>query len=357
MSTPTPTEAAHWRDISDPRRATDTDDLDAGLKEPEFENLEIPERLGPVTITVDDHKLKRYAFTVDDYSSWTTLASDAGATAPAGLLVNDLVQLFTLRYAGSSVIGLHTEEQLWFDAPLHEGETVTLDGTYVEAYERRGQGYVVMEASAVAADGRRIVRHRGVEILKTHPGGVVGRASAPGGPADGRVTGEVPDDARRITTAGDDLAVGDVLEPLERTITAEQAAVYSRLGEYVKNLHNDLATARVAGLRVPIVQGAQQTSIVAGLLTTTFGPQFLSGGWLRIKFLATVDVFTPIRASGRVVAIDEAPDGARTAQLEVWIHRADGRLSGVGWASSPIPAATGAQNATTAPNRNEDIHA
>lgn len=374
--------APHWRDISDPRRATTVDDLDAGLKAPEPENLAIPERLGPVTITVDDHKFKRFAFTQDDQSSWTTLRAAHGTpVAPAGLLVNDLVQLFTLRYAGSAVIGLHTEEQLWFDAPLHLGETVTLDGTYTEAYERRGQEYVVMEASAVAEDGRTIVRHRGVEILKTHPGDVAGRGStgaAPDPTADPRVTGEVPDDARRITTAPTDLRTGDVLAPLDKTITFEQAAVYSRLGEYVTNLHNGLATARTAGLRVPIVQGAQQTCVVAELLTRVFGPGYLSGGWLRIKFLAPVDVFTPISVSGRVTAVDTADDGSRTAQLEVWIRRADGRLSGVGWASSPIAAgahttAAAVRDATTADaastgttatdattdsttNRKEDLH-
>jgi acyl dehydratase len=345
-----------WRDITDPRRATTVDDLDAGLKAPEFENLEIPERLGPVTITVDDHKFKRFAFTQDDDAPWTTLRADDGTpTAAAGLLVNDLVQLFTLRYAGSSVIGLHTEEQLWFDAPLRLGETVTLDGTYTEAYERRGQEYVVMEASAVAADGRTVVRHRGVEILKTHPGAVAGRGStgaAPDPDADPRVTGEVSDDARRIIVAPDDLAVGDVLAPLEKTITFEQAAVYSRLGEYVTNLHNGLATARVAGLRVPIVQGAQQTCVVAELLTRTFGPRYLSGGWLRMKFLAPVDVFTPISVSGRVLAVETADDGSRSARLEVWIRRADGRLSGVGWASSPIAA-----NSASVTNQKEEIHA
>ncbi|MCL4664795.1 hypothetical protein L0Z14_28215 [Burkholderia multivorans] len=49
-----------WRDLTDPRRAIGVDDLEAGLKEPVFENLEIPEALGPVTITVDDHKIKRF---------------------------------------------------------------------------------------------------------------------------------------------------------------------------------------------------------------------------------------------------------------------------------------------------------
>ena len=35
-----------WRDISDPRRAQTVDDLEAGLKSPDFENLSIPETFG-----------------------------------------------------------------------------------------------------------------------------------------------------------------------------------------------------------------------------------------------------------------------------------------------------------------------
>ena len=60
-----------WRDITDPRRAEWVDDLEAGLKEPEFENLEIPEHLGPVKEIIDDHKIKRYAFELDDYLPWS----------------------------------------------------------------------------------------------------------------------------------------------------------------------------------------------------------------------------------------------------------------------------------------------
>jgi len=171
------TAPSPWRDLTDPRRAIEVDDLEAGLKEPIFENLAIPETLGPVTVTIDDHKIKRYAFTQDDYDPWALSASpfDGRRIGHACLLGNDLLQLFTLVYAGSKTVGFHTEEQMWFDSPAYLGERVTLSGAYVEAYERRGQGYVVMEAQATGEDGRSIIRHRGVEILRTVPGAVAGR--------------------------------------------------------------------------------------------------------------------------------------------------------------------------------------
>ena len=59
--------------------------------------------------------------------------------AQAGLLTNDIVQLFTLAYRGSKVIGLHTEAQLWLKSPARMNEVVTLEGAYTDAYQKRGQ--------------------------------------------------------------------------------------------------------------------------------------------------------------------------------------------------------------------------
>ena len=126
-----------WRDITDPRRAEMNDDLEEGLKEPRFENIVIPEHFGPVKERIDDHKIKRYAFELDDYLPW---AMEEGENpfgtcriAQAGLLTNDIVQLFTLAYRGSKVIGLHTEAQLWFKSPARMNEVVTLEGAYTDA--------------------------------------------------------------------------------------------------------------------------------------------------------------------------------------------------------------------------------
>lgn len=320
------------RDLTDPAHATEVDDVEAGLKEPEFENLAIPEYFGPVAMRVDDHKIKRFAFTHDDHHAWHLDSSPFGGRriGHAALLGNDLVQLFTTVYAASKVVGLHTEEQLWFDSPAFLDEEVTLEGTYTEAFERRGQGYVVMEATATGADGRSLLRHRGVEILRTRPGDVAGRGSAPPAPPEERVTGSVPADAPAFDANAP--AVGQVLPSLSKTFTTEQAAVFSRVGEYVRNIHNDLALAREAGLRVPIVQGQQQYGVLAELLTRAFGAVFFEGGWLRVKFLKTVDVHEPVKACGVVTAV---VDGR--VELQVWVRRTDGALSAAGWASAPLP--------------------
>lgn len=331
-----PTGGLPWRDLTDPRRALDILDLEAGLKEPIFENLEIPEKLGPVTITIDDHKIKRFSFTQDDYSPWYLQASPFGGEriGQPALLGNDLVQLFTTRYRASKTVGLHTEEQMWFDSPVKLGEKVTLSGTYTEAYERRGQGYVIMEANAVGEDGRSIVRHRGVEILRTVPGKIAGRGSdAP----QKRVTGELPANHRYVTRLDANVRPGDVLTPLRKTITAEQAAVFSRVGEYIRNIHNDLQIARAAELPTLIVQGQQQYGLLAELLAGAFGPAWFTSGWLQVKFINPLRVFEPIELTGLVTGVTLDAKGTWKVELEVWVRRvADARLTVIGWASCAL---------------------
>jgi acyl dehydratase len=327
-----------WRDMTDPRRAVTVSDLEAGLKEPLFENLEIPEALGPVTITVDDHKIKRFSFTQDDYSPWYLREGaspfNGGRIGQACLLGNDLVQLFTTRYRASKTVGFHTEEQMWFDSPVKLGERVTMAGTYTEAYERRGQGYVVMEAKAVGEDGRSIVRHRGVEILRTVPGTIAGRGSEK---PEKRVTGEVSGDARTVDRITRDARVGDVLEPLVKTVTAEQAAVFSRIGEYVHNIHNDLRIARAGELPTLIVQGQQQAGLVGELLVRAFGESWFTDGWFQVKFVAPLQVFDPLALSGVVTGVGRQADGTLKVSLDVWARRAsDSRLTTVGWASGVV---------------------
>jgi len=320
-----------WRDLTDPRRAAEMDDLEAGLKDPVFENLDIPESFGPITITVDDHKIKRFAFTQDDYNPWALAESpfDGRRIGHACLLGNDLVQLFTLKYAGSKTVGFHTEEQMWFESPVFLGEKVTLSGSYVEAYERRGQGYVIMEAKAVGEDGRTIVRHRGVEILRTVPGAIAGRGSSK---PERRVDGVVPEGARQIDRVTADTKPGDVLKPLDKVITAEQTAVFSRIGEYVRNTHSDFLVARAGQLRMPIVQGQQQAGVIGEYLTSAFGQRWFTDGWFQLKFINTLEVFDPIEVTALVTDCKAGSKGTEV-ELEVWIRRqSDRKLTTVGWA-------------------------
>ena len=86
-----------------------------------------------------------------------------------------------------------------------------------------------------------------------------------------RVTGETPATAHIIETIGAVVQVGDVLAPLRKTVTAEEAAVFSRTGEFVRNMHDDLEIERAGRLPTLIVQGQQQAGLVGEYCARAFG--------------------------------------------------------------------------------------
>jgi acyl dehydratase len=324
------------RNLTDPRRAREGVPLEGGLKSPIYENIHIPEEFGPVDILVDDFKVKRFALILDDFDDWYLRAGPEGRRiAHAGILGNDLLQLFTTRYAPSEVVGLHTEEQLWFHRPILLGETVRLAGRYTEKYERRGQGYVVMEAEARDVDGELVLRHRGIEIMRTAPAEVGGRGSAGGGQGR-RVTGDFDSSLPLVERLDASAVPGMGLLPIQKDVLPEQMALFSRIGEYVTNIHNDLRSARAANLNAPIVQGQQLVCNLAQLLTRAYGLPWFYGGWLQVKLLRPVLASEHISLEGAVSRVAPRSTGTEI-EVEVWIRREDASLAAVGWATGTVP--------------------
>jgi acyl dehydratase len=170
-----------------------------------------------------------------------------------------------------------------------------------------------------------------VEILRTVPGKVAGRSTA--APAGRRVTGEFDPSLPYAGTVEPGLRAGTPLRPLDKQITQEQASVFSRAGEYVRNIHSDLDIAREAGLSLPIVQGQQQCCLVLELLTRFFGAAWFTDGWIRCKFTQPVRVFERLTVGAVITDLAPVGDGRSRVSLDVWVRREDGRLSTVGWAS------------------------
>lgn len=324
------------RDLTLPARARHEAKLERGLKEPIYETIGIPERFGPVELIVDDLKIKRFAFVADDFGDWYLKAGPRGPRiAQPGLLANDLLQLFTTRYAASQVVGLHTSEELSWEGAVELDQVVRLSGRYVDKYEHRGQGSVVMEAEATDADGRVLMRHCGIEIMRTRPGDVGGRGSA--GAAGPQVRGEWDTSRAPVRRVVANTPPGTGLVSLRKEITFEQMAVFSRLGEFVQNIHNDLSTARAAGLDLPILQGQQQVCYLAELGARVFGAAWFTGGWLKVKFLRPVVAFEVLEVGGVVREVSEGPQRP-VVDLDVWIRDGDGRLVTIGWARGAVAA-------------------
>lgn len=312
-----------------------------GSEEPLYEPITVPEQFGPVQVTVDSDKVKQFAYITDDYQDWHFSASPFGRpVGHAAILANDLLQLFTTKYNPSNVVGLHTEEMLWFDNPVFVGERVSLEAAYVEKFERRGQGYVVMEATARGEDGRTVLRHRGWEIMRTVPGEVAGRQSAgAGGP---RVQGNFRTDVGFADSVDYQTAAGTPLRPLHYRVSPAQVSLFSRAGEYVRNIHNDMEKATGAGLDRPLIQGQQLVCLLSRLLTRACGPAWFSTGYIHVKFLKPVLVGEVITVHGKVVAPGASGGAIDEVALEVWVRNANNEMAAAGWAHArPVPRGTG----------------
>lgn len=305
------------------------------LKEATFENVEIPEELGPVVVEVDDHKVKKFAFTQNDYNPWYF-----GDDNPWGqrighpaLLANDVLNVFYSKYDKNTIVGLHTQEELWFDSPVFVGERVTVTGQYVDKYVKREQGYVVMESRAVGRDGRSLLRHRGMEIMRTQPGDVVGRREVE--VPTRRVTGEYRTDLPEVERAAIGLPERSALTPLVKHIRQEQMSVFSGVGDHQRSIHANLDVAQAAGLRLPIMQGQQQACFIAELLAGFFGEHWFTSGYLKLKFVHPIYAGETVTLRGAVLS-DVRKDDQTRLELEVWGENKEGVKTGVGWASALV---------------------
>jgi hypothetical protein len=162
--------------------------------------VEVGERFGPIEIVIDDHRVKSYAYAINDYHPWYFGDSPfGGRIGHATLLSNPLLAIYVLGYNRDNVAGLHAREELELFGPIKLGQRVILEGAFTDKFVRRGKGYTVLTAEARDTNGKVLVRNKGIEVFRIPQGLVPGQRTAkPEGPA---VTGEVPAGAPVAETA------------------------------------------------------------------------------------------------------------------------------------------------------------
>ncbi len=321
---------------------TNTVNADSGarLKEALYELVEVPERFGPVQVVVDEAKVRAHAFAQGDYKDWYFADSPfGGRIAHPLVLANDLLFLFYQGYDGNTAQGLHTHERLTFHAPIPVGETVTISGAYTDKYERRGNGYVVLDAEARGSDGRLLVTHSGREIMRAVAGKVVGRASSRGRGVERTVTGYVDERVPPMDRAEPGLPVGTALTTLTRSFTQDQMNTFSWAGRGYANVHTSLDRARKAGLDRTLVQAQQQVGLLVERLTFFFGTAMFTGAELDLRFVAPAFVGEPLTAGGAVHRELDDRVGRRL-ELEVWVTNEQGQRTALGWASAYLDRVT-----------------
>lgn len=303
------------------------------LKEPTYEAVEVGEIFGPVEVVVDDHYIKSGAFALDDDTPWYRSDDNpfGGRIAPSTIIAKDLVALFCTKYDPSRVVGLHQKEEVWFHNPVRLGRTLTLTGTYVDKYEKRGKGYVVLDCKAHDDEGRLVVRQRSTEIMRIPENIKLGEGSSAGA-GDERVSPSWPDDKTPVARASAEVTPGTPVVPLTKTAHQDQMSVFSGCGRHWKNIHTEIAVAHKAGMRTTLAQGMMETCWTSEMLGRFFGPAWLSSGWIRMAYLQPV--YEGDRITCRAVVKNRSTeDGATKLELEVWCENQDGLMTAAGWAS------------------------
>lgn len=299
-------------------------------KDAAFDAIVIPEPFPAVEVTLDADRVRNYAFAQGDYGSWYFSESPFGGPIGHPLqLANDLLFLFYETYNGNTAEGLQTHERLRWSSPLHLGESVRVEGGYVERFENRGHGYVVMEADARAADGRRILEHRGTEIMRTRAGEVAGKSR--GTPAGRRVAASPDRSLSLLTVATPGAPLGSPVAGLTRHFTQDQMNAFSWLARGYRNVHTDIGRARDSGVDRTIVQALQQTGLIAEAMVAYFGASWFTSGELDLRY--THPAFCDEALTVQAALVGESGD---VQELEVWIDSESGARTALGWARARV---------------------
>jgi acyl dehydratase len=302
------------------------------LKEPTWENVEIGERFGPIDIVIDEHRIKSYAYAINDYHPWYFGDSPfGGRIGHATLLTNPLLAIYVLGYNRDNVAGLHARDELELFGPIKLGQRITLEGAFTDKFVRRGKGYTVLTAEARDAQGKVLVRHKGVEVFRIPQGLVPGQRTAT--PEGFAVSGEIPAAAPIAESASRDTPVGAAIPGVSDVVTFEQMTIFS-FG--TRNIHTDRESAVKAGLPAPIAQGLMSTGYVSKMLVNFFGKHWFMTGRTSHAFLKTVEINDVITARGLVRERVKDGDGVRLV-LDVWCRNQKGEMTTVGTASAVVP--------------------
>jgi acyl dehydratase len=320
-----------------------------GLKQINFAALQLGERLGPVTLTVDDHLIKRFAFTVDDYNPWCLVGASpfGGRVAHAALLLPELLRLLNTRYDWRNDSGVHQREEVSLLAPVPIGETVVLEGEVVDKYVRRGRGYFVIEATARSqSDNRVLVRHRSTEVAEVPVGTPIGSGKAEEGEKRW-VQGEYPEGREPVDRLTAETKLGTPVQGTRKELHQDQMSVFSNIQSFWRTLHTDLEVARELGFERTLAQALMLVAHVSELGTELFGESWFSTGTIDFTFLRPIYPERGLRTRGVVVDSQLQEDGTRV-ECEAWVQEEDGgQKLAVGWISALLSSDAAVARADT----------
>jgi acyl dehydratase len=305
-----------------------------GTKDPSFAAVSVGETFDPVTLVVDEAYVANARFSLGDYK--VCHDKQGRELVPGTALARDLQQLFLTRYDPNRIVGLHQAEEIIFAAPARVGDVVTLSGSVVDKFEKRGKGYFVLDCRAHDAEGRLLVQQISTEImempdLSAQPAGGAAQQSGDRA-ASRRITGVWPQ-TPPVQHFSRELTPSIAVTPMVKVCDLAQVAVFSGIGLGRYNTHTDIRVAQAAGFATALAQGMMETCWMSQMLAEFFGPSWDQGGWIRTNYLRPVLAGDTITLRAVLTEI-----GADTAELEVWAENQHQQMTAAGWARCRLPA-------------------
>lgn len=277
-----------------------------------WENLRINDELGQVTGQVSEGAVLAHAFAIGEHPEiFTKGLPGVGPFVPPSLLVNDMLKMFLVGYdctEWGSAGGLHTKSIIKYHAPLPIGASVTIAGTHVAKFVRRGRRLRSVQSS-VRSGGKLIA-----EMLATETVGYTEDNGSDVGAAPESWSDDLP-----LVSAGssqslvsavphEPLKEGVLLGPVARWVGLEQSVIFSgypfawahEAPSLRQGLHTNFEIAQRAGFPVPVVQGLLSAGHLSSLLLRQLG-QKLFGVELALKFISPVLVGSRLTSHARVL--------------------------------------------------------
>jgi acyl dehydratase len=196
-----------------------------------------------------------------------------------------------------------------YERPVRGHDVVTVEVTFTEIYERRGQG------------GPLLFRVR-KNVLTDQHGGRIG-VSRSGHVYSFEVPGYEPPPRSQPKPAAADL--GEDLPPLIRVPTTQTLVRYAAAADDFAPLHFDHGYARSRGYDGVIVHGFLKAGYMATLVEDWAGPGAFVNRF-RVEYRGPDYPDAPITCRGRVTRRFEE-GGRRGADLVLWTERADGSVT------------------------------
>lgn len=305
-----------------------------GTKDPTFAAVSVGETFDPITLVLDEAYTANARFCLGDHK----LRHDADGRefVPGTALARDLQQLFLTRYDPNRIVGLHQAEEIVFVAPARVGDKVTLSGSVVDKFEKRGKDYFVLDSRAHDEDGNLLVQQLSTEIMEMPDLSVrpTGGAAREGGErsATKRISGVWPD-TPAVQHFSPELPPATAVTPLVKACDLAQIAVFSGIGLGRYNTHTDIRVAQAAGFATALAQGMMETCWMSQMLAEFFGPAWDRGGWIKTNYLRAVLAGDTITLRAVLTGV-----GAGAAELEVWAEDQNQQMTAAGWARCRLPA-------------------